>query len=217
MPNFQRDKPPGPYESLSHKAETAKDDDSIRDLFVEIQRRTLGCDLAKTFLERLVRVQRRFQQGKKFVITESALADAVNALGYNLNPGLYSGTNALQIHLLRVHQSRELGTLLAAPATPESQQEAFTPAGAVYIGFFLLRQKLANRAWFGDPDEQNKTWISAQTRHQGPATTKSQYRLTIQPEPVEETNFRIMLKNDLPHKGSGAAHAFGEFLQSLGF
>lgn len=217
MLNSRADKPLGPYESLSRKAGMAKDDAGIRDLFVEIQRRTLGCDLPKPFLKRLARGESRFQRGKRSAITESELADAVNELGHELNPTVYSGTNALQIHLLRVNMSRQLDTLLAAPASSEGQPESLAPAGAVYMGFLLLRQKLANRAWFGDPVEQNKAWINAESKRSDSPTMEYQYKVTVRAEPVEETNFRLMLKNGLAEKRSETTKAFAEFLKRLGF
>jgi hypothetical protein len=170
-------------------------------------------------LKRLAHAQRDFQAGKRAPVTEEALAEAVNGLGRKLNPDIYSGTNALQIHLLRVHCMRDVKTLLASPDHPQPESAAdnrLSPAGAVYIGFLLLRQKLANPAWFGDPDAQNKIWMDSKTSHPPSPQTKYQYRVTVQAEPPEETKLRLMLA-DLAHENSATTKAFHQFLDALAF
>ena len=208
-----------PYESLNQKAALARDEPSTRALFAEIQLRTLGGPLPQSMLRRLVRAQRDFHAGKRAPITEEALAEAINGLGRQLNPDVYSGTNALQIHLLRTHYLREIKALLASPDRPQADgatDNCMSPAGAVYIGFLLLRQKLANAAWFGDPDTQNKVWMESQASPSSSAETKYQYRVRLEAEPPEETKFRLMLM-DLSREDSATTKAFQQFFDALAF
>ena len=210
---------PSVFDSLNQKATQAHDEASTRALFVEIQGNTLGAPIPKSMLKRLVRAQRDFQDGKRAPITEETLAQAINGLGRKLNPEIYSGTNALQIHLLRVHCMRDTKVLLASPDGPQpdgATDNRLSPAGAVYIGFLLLRQKLGNPAWFGDPDAQNKIWMEFQASHSSTAQTKYQYRVSVQAEPPEETKLRLMLM-DLTHEKSTTAKAFQQFLDALAF
>ena len=217
MQNSNREKSLNPYEPLNQKAANSRDAVSIRDLFIDIQLRTLGHPLPESLTKRLVNVQCRFQEGKQSPVTEAALAHAINRLGHRLNPVVFSGTNELQIHLLRLHMRGDLANLLTSPVSSMPRQETLSPPGAVYMGFLLLRQKLANRAWFGNPDEQNKIWIAAEAKRPNAADTKYQHRVTVQDEPMEETNFRLMMKIGLEDEHSMTTKAFREFLDSLGF
>jgi hypothetical protein len=194
----------------------AQADHEIRDLFALIQATTLGGPLPDALTRRLERAQQQFLRGDRPAFSELTLADAINRLGCRLNAAVYTGTNELQLHLLRKGLCRNVPVLLACPETGEPDADALSPAGAAYIGFLLLRQKLANPAWFGNPDEQNKAWIAFEANPKK-GEQKVQYRLSVQAEPVEATEFRALLRTASSHRRSKPAKAFAKFLDELRF
>jgi hypothetical protein len=121
----------------------------------------------------MVRAELSFQAGTHPAITEEALADAVNALGTKLGARRYTGTNAMQIRLLRVNFMAELQHLVRSYA-PRADKSLvgpdMSPTGALWVGFTLLRQKLTNPAWYGNPDQQNRIALTASRRSSKSAT-----------------------------------------------
>jgi hypothetical protein len=107
-----------------------------------------------------------------------------------------------------------LPTLLAtgSPRPPDKMAaNDMSPAGAVYLGLLLLRQKMTNPAWFGDPDAQNKQWTEADSKRQ-PASKV----VNMMDEPQQQTDFRIMLQKGLSNERSPATKAYQAFLTNLG-
>jgi len=147
------------YKLVDEKAIAAKDEVSVRALSEAV----VGAGLMRTtssFRERIARAQLAFQRGQHESITESALADAINYLGKALGGAIYTGTNCLQVHFIRVALFASLPNLLAS-RTPAPEGVIccgpdLSPAGAAYVGIGLLSQKLVNPTWFGNPDEQNR-------------------------------------------------------------
>jgi hypothetical protein len=198
--------------SLDLQAGGASDSASIRSLFIEIHSRNLFGSIPQSVLDRMVRAQAGFKQGTQAPVTEAAVADAVNTMGRELDPVTFTGTNALQVRLVRINRLMSLPTLLAtgSPRPPDKiVANDMSPAGAVYLGLHLLHQKLANPAWFGDPDTQNKQWLKAKAKPVSPAATAN---VT---EPPEMTNFRLALQG-LANEGSTATKAYHHFLDALG-
>jgi hypothetical protein len=183
---------------------------------VLIQATTIGSSLPDSFTKRFVRAQQQFLRGERAAVTSQALADAVNQLGRRLNAAVYTGTNELQLNLLRKSECPKLRVLLACPAEGEPDPHALPPAGAVYLGFFLLRQKLTNPAWFGNPDEQNKAW-NAFEANRPKGEQKYGYRVSVEPEPAEATEFRFLMRTASTHRHSKPAIAFEKFLDDLGY
>ncbi len=206
-------KPDSAYKSLDVKSEAATSRENIRALFLEIHGRTMFGPMPKTVLDRLVKTQEAFLAGTQSPVTEQAVADAVNAMGRALDPETYTGTNALQVRLLRISFLPSLPNLLSSGSSrPASKivSNDLSPAGATYLGLLLVRQKLANSAWFGDPDIQNKKWVSPTTRAAGrkPAAF-------MRDEPAEQTKFRLSLQQGFSNEGSPETRAFHAFLDHL--
>src|SRR5258708_7514540 len=100
--------PMNPYQSFDDAARVAHDAQSVNRLVGLIYGSALFGRLSPQLTDRIVRAELSFQRAVHPAITENALADAVNALGTQLGPGRYTGTNALQIRLLRVDLMAEL-------------------------------------------------------------------------------------------------------------
>lgn len=209
--------PVNPYQHLDDAARVAHDAPTVGLLIDDIYGTALFGRLSPRLTERIVRAELSFQGGAHPAITEKALADAVNALGTQLGTGRYTGTNALQIRLLRVDFMAELPHLIRsyAPRADKSLVGSdMSPCGAVWVGFLILRQKLTNPAWYGDPDQQNKTWLAASRPTQ---SSTSSYRSSTGPEPPEVTALANALTNGLAMEGSPVTSAFHNFLDIAGF
>lgn len=201
------------HQSLDLQAK-ANTDASIGQLFTEIHRRNLPGQAPATILDRMVRAQAGFINGTQAPVTEAEVANAVNVMGRVLDPETFTGTNERQVRLLRVAMLRFLPTLLAGGSPrPQNKMVAndFSPAGAVFVGLLLLHQKLANPAWFGDPDVQNKLWASARRTQQAPQGPQSHLRT----ESAVETNFRLMFQTGLGNENSSVTKAYHQFLDAL--
>lgn len=186
---------------------------SISSLLADIHGRTLSGPLPQSVLDRMVHAQAGFMNRTQAPVTEAEVANAVNVMGKALDPVTFTGTNALQVRLLRISMLPSLPTLLAGGSPrPRDQIVAYdlSPAGAVYLGLLLIHQKLANPVWFGDPDVQNKRWVSA-ARAAAHAP-----RAYLREEPPEQTNFRMMMKKGLASEGSTTTKAYHQFLNALG-
>ncbi len=152
-----------PYESLDVKAQQATSESSCRALFQEIHGRTLFGTLPNSVMARLIRAQLGFVQSGHPTTTESAVADAVNFFGPLLDSAVYTGTNATQIRLLRLSFFFEVRHLLQAAnrsAMEPLGDSILSPAGGMFLASLLLRNKLTNPAWYGDPDAQNKVFFT---------------------------------------------------------
>jgi len=188
---------------------------SIRSLLVEIHSRTLSGPVPQSVLDRMARAQAGFMNRTQAPVTEADVANAVNVMGKALDPVTFTGTNALQVRLLRISMLPSLPTLMAGGSPrPRDQIVAYdlSPAGAIYLGLLLIHQKLANPAWFGDPDVQNKQWVSA-ARSSAAAHGPRAY---LREEPPEQTNFRMMFQKGLASEGSSTTKAYHQFLDALG-
>lgn len=167
-----------PCQSLDDRARAARDHGAVRALTQEIIGRVLFAPLPTPLVERIIRAELTFKEGQSVAVTEGALAGAVNQLGRALGGALYTGTNALQIRLLRVAMFPDLPHLLNSPTPPPSTSLVgpdLSPAGATYLGFLLLRQKLTNPAWFGSPDEQNEAWVDHRARQTRVARSRQRF------------------------------------------
>jgi len=204
------------YKSLDHQSVDAKDNATIRALALEIHNRTLFGPMPQSVLERLVRAQQGFLAGHHPSVTEAAVADAVNAMGNELDPVIFTGTNALQVRLLRIGMLPSLPSLMASPSPRPSDKivaSDLSPIGGAYLGLLLLRQKLSNPAWFGDPETQNKRWAAAKPAQSGAAVNK---QIRAEDEPPEQTNLRLMLHQGFTNESSTTTKAYHHFLDSLG-
>ena len=203
------------YQSLDRQAGQAKDSASIRALFLQIHARTLAAPMPQSVLDRLTRAQEGFLGGTQRAVTEEAVAEAVNAMGRSLDPVTYTGTNALQVHLLRISFLPKLPLLMASASPRPANQivsNDMSPAGAAYLGLILLRQKMTNPAWFGDPDSQNKVWSTWKPK----TAAAGKPAIVVRDERPEATNFRLMMTKGLANEGSTTTKAYHEFLNRLG-
>jgi len=201
------------YQSLDRQSAEAKDTATIRTLMLEIHNRNLFGPMPQSVLERMIRAQAGFTKGKHAPVTETAVANAVNSMGRALDPVTFTGTNALQVRLLRIGLLPSFPNLLAtgSPRPPDKiVANDLSPAGAIYLGLLLLRQKLANPAWFGDPDTQNQLWLSAKPK------TPNAGSILRDEEPPEQTNFRLALQKGFINEGSSTTKAYHHFLDALG-
>lgn len=199
------------YQSLDDAAKIATTRDAAQALSTEIVIRTLFGPLPQSFHSRVVEAELDHIAGRHSGIGEASIARAVDKLGITLGGTLYTGTNELQVHLLRVLLFRDIPNLLKSPGalvedgvtTPE-----MSPMGAAFLGLLLLRQKLTNPVWFGNPDDQNRAWLGNQ-RPQG---------LRVQPaQPHEVTVLINALTKGLLNETSPVTAAFYKFLDDAGF
>jgi len=202
------------FKSLDQQTANAKDAASIRALFLEIHNRTVFGPLPESILQKAARAQENFLKGTQPPITEEAIANAVNTMGKTLIGNDFTGTNTMQVHLLRIRRLAVLPTLLATGSPRPADKivaNDMSPAGAVYLGLLLLRQKVANPAWFGDPDAQNKQLLSAQFK----AVPRGKV-IRVKDEPDEQATFRMMLQRGLADEGSSTTKAYHSFMDNLG-
>jgi hypothetical protein len=167
-------------------------------------------------LDRLVRAQLKFINGAEVKVTEASISSAVNMLGSALDKKSYSFTNERQVRLLRVSLFPELKYLLQSPTAPPPNQlvsSDLSPAGGMFLACLLLRQKLTNPAWFGDPDEQNQRWMSPSKPDRNAPTGHS---LHIRPLSQHEANLIAVLTTGLSNDSSQTASDFNRFFDELG-
>jgi hypothetical protein len=147
----------------------------------------------------------------------TAIADAANYLGRYLGGSSYTGTNELQVRLLHDAMYRDLPHLLKSPTPPENKDLVgpdMTPGGGAYIALLLLRQKLTNPNWFGDPDAHNQLMLHPPN----PQTQAKPFSsLRVSQEPALSVAVRQKLARGLKSDNNAMTAAFHRFLDIAGF
>ena len=87
--------------------------------------------------------------------------------------------------------------------------------GGSHIALLVLRQKLTNPNWYGDPDTQNQKVLS----HIPDPKTQTRYtdRLSVEAEPQLSVTVRRKLARDFQNENSATVVAFHRFLDLAGF
>jgi hypothetical protein len=206
-----------PYKSLDDRARDAKTFQSTQALVREIYARTLfGGELAPSLLLRVTRSEECTTSC--LGITENDVTAAVNMLGKELDPTNYTGTNVQQVRLLRVAMFGDLPHLLKSPTRPPDGKiigSDMTPAGAFFLALTLLRQKISNPAWFGDPDKQNTEWVTRPRTTLNKEHNQVYSRVRVESELPRVTKIRQALVTGLANDRSPLASVFNRFLDVL--
>jgi hypothetical protein len=111
---------------------------------------------------------------------------------------------------------RDLPHLLKSPTPPANQDlvgQEMTPAGGAYIALLLLRQKLTNPNWFGDPDAQNQFVLS----HPPNPQQRARDTLSVYHEPALAAAVRQKIARDFRKDNNATVSAFHHFLDIAGF
>jgi hypothetical protein len=205
-----------PYQHIDDLSRNARDYASVEALFHQITESTFFGPYPDSISSRMCRMELNHIGVESSRITERSVADAVNYMGKYLGGSSYTGTNALQVHLLRIAMYPDLPHLLKSP-TPHDPQKLvgpdLTPAGGAYIALLVLRQKLTNPNWFGDPDAQNQVVLSYTPDPQSQTSNV----LRVEKEPALSITVRQKLARDLKSDSNGTVVAFQHFLDLAGF
>lgn len=207
------------YQNLDDLARDAHDPASVQSLNQAIvgSYAMFGPVPESSLLPRMDRTELGYMGGRESKVTEASVANAINYLGRQLAGSSYTGTNELQVHLLRVDMYRNLPHLLQSP-TPHSAKKLvgpdMTPAGGAFIALFLLSQKLTNSDWFGDPDTQNKKWLAWVP---DPNARIVSYISPSTPDPPVAVAVRHKLERGLQSENSSTTRGFHRFLDIVGF
>ncbi len=204
-----------PYHSLDESSRNAVDGPSIQRLFQLIYGTTFFGELPSAMITRLTRAQQQAMRDPNGSVNEAGVADAINMLGSKLGHGSFTPTNATQVRLLRVSLYPDLPQLLRSPIAPPTDSivgSDLSPAGGVFLSFLLLRQKLVNPYWVGDPDEQNARWI----KKDRPSISRAQTSLRITPMSPNEFQLEMMIAKELKDGRGKTIAAFNRFFDLLG-
>jgi hypothetical protein len=208
---------PNPYQHIDDLARNPRDYATIQALYEQITATTLFGPYPESISSRLYRNEMNHGGTTSSPITEKSIADAANYLGRYLGGSSYTGTNELQVRLLRVAMYRDLPHLLKSPTPPENKDVVgpdMTPAGGAYIALLLLRQKLTNPNWFGDPDAQNQLMLHPPN----PQTQAKPFSsLRVSQEPALSVAVRQKLARGLKSDNNAMTAAFHRFLDMAGF
>jgi hypothetical protein len=209
---------PNPYQHIDDLSKNATDKATVETLYRLITGSTFFGPYPNSISSRLYRTELAHEGAASSSITEKSVADAVNYLGQYLGGSTYTGTNELQVHLLRVAMFPDLPHLLKSPSPHDPKKLVgpdMTPAGGAYISLLLLRQKLTNPNWYGDPDTQNQQVLS----HIPKPQTQNRYTDTrrVEAEPPLSVAVRTQLARDFQNEKSATVAAFNRFLDLAGF
>jgi hypothetical protein len=205
-----------PYKRIDDLARNAKDYPSVKELYRQIAATTFFGPYPDSISSRLYRTEMNHAGSDSSPITETSVAKGVNYLGKYLGRSSYTETNALQVHLLRVAMYPDLEHLLKSPSPHDPKKLVgpdLTPAGGAYIALLVLRQKLTNPNWYGNPDIQNQKVLS----HSNSAQTSYTDTRRIEAEPPLSVEVRQKLARDFRNQNRATIAAFNRFLDLVGF
>lgn len=207
-----------PYQHVDDLSRNVHDEATVQALYQKIIGTTFFGPFPDSITSRMYRTELARAGVTSSPITEKSVADAVNYLGQYLGGSNYTGTNELQVHLLRIAMYRDIPHLLKSPTPPDHQKLVgpdMTPAGGAYIALLLLRQKLTNPEWFGDPDAQNQLALSYHVDPQ--AQARDSIATQVYKEPALSVAVRRKMDRDFKGNGNATISAFHRFLDLVGF
>ncbi len=111
-----------PYQHVDDLARNAHDYPTVEALYQKIIGTTFFGLFPDSITSRMYRTELAHAGVMSSPITEKSVADAVNYLGQYLGGSGYTGTNELQVHLLRVAMYRNVPHLMKSPTPPDNQK-----------------------------------------------------------------------------------------------
>ncbi len=208
-------------QDLNQRARAAKGgaDSAVRNLIDAVfDGTTIFAATPEKLRAQLFQAERAFRQSGNGSVQQDNIPDAVNQLAVGLNAPSFFAATPRQIRATRVLLLRVVPSLMMSPSVPPAGKIVgpdMSPAGAVFLGLFLLDQKLTNPEYQMDADRWVENLRKSATSVQGLGSPGSFQRVARGAVPIAALTFADAIGADLRSEGKTTAQV-ASFFERLG-